>query len=64
MGKNKLIALAIIIVLILVPFQWAFIDFDVESRLLQVISMTVVVIGSIIAILMFNKKEPGGESHH
>jgi len=60
MSKNKLIALAIIAFLILVPFQWAFIDFTVESQLVQSLTMAVVIIGAIVAILMFNK----GESSH
>ena len=60
MSKNKLIALAIIAFLIFVPFQWAFIDFTVESQLSQALTMAVVIIGSIVAILMFNK----GESSH
>ncbi len=63
MNKNKLIALAIVLFLILVPFQWAYIDFTVESQLSQVITMTIVIIGSIVAILMFNKKT-GNDSHH
>lgn len=63
MSKNKLIAIAVIAVLILLPFQWAYIDFSTESQLVQVLCMAVVIIGSIIAILMFNKKT-GGESHH
>lgn len=60
MSKNKMIALAIIAFLILVPFQWAFIDFTVESQLVQSLTMAVVIIGSIVAILLFNK----GESSH
>ena len=60
MNKNKLIALAIIAFLIILPFQTAFIDFSVETQLLQALTMAVVIIGSIVAILMFNK----GESSH
>ena len=60
MNKTKLIALAIIAVLIFVPFQWAYIDFSVESQLTQVLTMAMVIIGSMIAIFMFNK----GESSH
>lgn len=63
MSKNKLIALATIAVLIFVPFQWAYVDFSTESQLLQVLSMAVVVIGSIVAILMFNKKTGDSGSH-
>lgn len=63
MSKNKLIALAIILFLIFVPFQWAYIDFTVQSQLVQALTMTMVIIGAIVAILMFNKKT-GGESHH
>ncbi len=60
MNKNKIIALVIIAFLILVPFQFAFISFSMETQLLQVLTMAVVIIGSIVAILMFNK----GESSH
>ncbi|MDF1673045.1 MAG: hypothetical protein P1U41_06045 [Vicingaceae bacterium] len=63
MNKNKLIALAIVLFLIFVPFQWAYIDFTVESQLSQVITMAIVIVGSIVAILMFNKKTDN-DSHH
>lgn len=63
MAKNKLIAIAIILFLIFVPFQWAFIDFSVESQVSQVLTMALCIIGSIIAILMFNKKTDS-DSHH
>ena len=60
MAKNKLIAIGIFAVLVVTFFQWAFIDFSVESSLLQVFSMAIVVIASIVAIFLFNK----GESSH
>lgn len=60
MKKNKIIALAILAFLILVPFQWAYIDFSVESQLLQALMMAVVIIGAVVAIFIFNK----GESAH
>jgi len=60
MTKNKWIALAIIFVLIFTAFQSAYIEFSVETQLLQVLTMVVVIIGSIVAIIMFNK----GESTH
>ncbi len=63
MSKNKLIAIATIAVLIFLPFQWAYVDFSTETQLIQVLCMAVVVIGSVVAILIFNKKT-GGESHH
>lgn len=63
MSKNKLIAITIIAVLLFLPFQWAYIDFSTESQLIQVLCMAVVIIGAIVAILMFNKKT-GEESHH
>lgn len=55
MSKNKIIALAIIAFLILVPFHFAYIDFSIESQFLQSIMMTLVIIGAIIAIVLFNK---------
>lgn len=60
MAKNKLIALGILAVLVVTVFQTGFINFSVESQFWQAISMAVVIIGSIIAIVMFNK----GESTH
>ena len=60
MNKNKLIALAIIAVLIVYPFQAGFISFSVETQLLQSLMMAVVIIGAVVAIIMFNK----GESSH
>ena len=60
MAKNKLIALGILAVLVVTFFQWAFIDFSVESQFLQAISMTIVIIGAVIAVILFNK----GESSH
>ena len=57
MAKNKLIALAILLVIVFTFFQWGFIDFTVESQFLQVISMALVIIGSIVSIILFNKEE-------
>ncbi len=63
MNKNKLIALVIIAIIILLPFRSAYITFTVESRLLQSLSMAVTIIGACIAIIMYNK---GAEqsNHH
>ena len=60
MAKSKLIALGILVVITFTFFQWAFIDFSVETQLTQALSMAVVIIGSIVAVFMFNK----GESSH
>lgn len=60
MAKNKLIALGILAVIVFTFFQWGFINFSVESQFLQVISMAIVIIGSVVAIMFFNK----GESSH
>ncbi len=60
MAKSKLIALGILTVIVFTFFQWAFIDFSVESQLLQALSMAVTVIGSIVSVFLFNK----GESAH
>lgn len=62
MKKNKLIALAIVAFLILVPFQYGYIHFSQESELVQVLSMAVVILGSIYAIFLFNKDT--GDAHH
>ncbi len=63
MNKKKLIALAIVVFLILLPFRMAFINFTLESELIQVFAMTIVVLGSVVAILLFNQ---GAEetNHH
>ena len=60
MAKSKLIALGILAVITFTFFQWAFIDFSVETQLAQALSMAVVIIGSIVAVILFNK----GESSH
>lgn len=60
MAKSKLIALGILAVITVTFFQWGFIDFSVESQFLQVISMAIVIIGAVVAIMLFNK----GESAH
>ena len=60
MDKNKLIALGILFVIVFTFFQWGYISFSVESQLIQALSMAVVIIGSVVAILIFNK----GESSH
>jgi hypothetical protein len=62
MKKNRLIAVAIVVVLALLPFQPAYMNLSVEGELLQVFMMTVVIVGSVIAILMYNKDT--GENHH
>ena len=60
MAKSKLIALGILAVITFTVFQWAFIDFSVETQFLQALSMAAVIIGSVIAVVLFNK----GESSH
>ncbi len=62
MNKKKLIAIAIIAFLVILPFQPAYISFSQDNEVLQALSMAVVIIGSIIAILMFNKGAE--ESNH
>ena len=62
MKKNRLIAVAITLILALIPFQPAYMNLSVESELLQVFSMALVIIGSIVAVLLYNKDT--GESHH
>ncbi len=62
MKKNKLIALGIVAFLILVPFQWAYLNISKENQLIQVFCMVTVILGSIVAIFMFNKNT--GESSH
>ena len=64
MNKKKLIAVAIVLFLLLVPFQTAFISFTTEDALLQVLSMTLVILGSIYAVYLYNQgAEESGEHH-
>ncbi|HRN41900.1 MAG TPA: hypothetical protein PK649_07475 [Vicingus sp.] len=63
MNKKKLIALAIVAILILLPFRMAFINFTIETEFLQVIAMTVVVLGSVVAVLMYNQGAEESEHH-
>ncbi len=60
MAKSKLIALGILAVIAFTFFQWAFIEFSVQTQLLQALSMAVTIIGSVVAVFLFNK----GESSH
>ena len=60
MSKNKMIALGILAFVVLLPFQTSYISFSVESQLTQALTMAVTIIGTMVAIVMFNK----GESLH
>jgi len=62
MNKNKLISLAILAVLIVLPFRAAYINLSVESELIQVFSMAIVIFGSMAAIFFYNKGAE--ESNH
>jgi len=64
MNKNKLIALAIIAFLILIPFRMAFINFTIEGELIQALSMTLVVLGAVFAIFLYNKGAEQTNEHH
>lgn len=56
MSKNKMIAVGIIIFLFAVPFHWAYMDIQGDGGFVQALAMTVIIIASIVAIIMFNKK--------
>lgn len=64
MNKNKLIALAIIVFLVLLPFRAAYINFTTESELIQVLCMTLVVLGAVYAIFLYNKGAEQSNEHH
>lgn len=64
MNKKKLIAVAIVAFLLLVPFQTAYISFSVESSLLQVLTMTLVVLGAVYAVFLFNQGAEESGDHH
>lgn len=63
MNKKKLIALGIIAFLILLPFRTAFINFTIESEFIQVLSMTLVVLGACAAIMIYNAGSEEESSH-
>lgn len=63
MNKKKLIALAIVVFIVLLPFRATYITFSLETQFLQVISMTVLIIGAIVAIMMYNQGSEE-EAHH
>jgi len=62
MKKNKLIALGIIVFLFTVPFHFAYNNIEGSGGIVQALSMTVVIVGAVVAILMFNKDT--GEGAH
>ena len=63
MNKKKLIALAIVVVLILLPFRTTYITLSMDSHFLQAISMAVLIIGAIVAIMMYNQGSEE-DAHH
>lgn len=62
MKKNKLIALIIIAVMFTLPFHYTYIDIQGRGGIVQALSMTVMIIGTIVAIFMFNNSSE--EAHH
>jgi len=62
MKKNKLIALAIIAFLFTAPFHYAYIAIEKDGGIVQALSMTLIIIGAIIAIVLFNSDSE--EAHH
>lgn len=62
MNKKKMIALALVAFSILLPFRMAYINFTIESELIQVLAMTFVVFAAVVAVLIYNKGSE--EVHH
>jgi len=62
MAKNKLISLGIIIFLFAVPFNWAYNTIEGTGGIVQALCMTLIIVGSVVAIMIFNKDT--GEAHH
>lgn len=61
MKKNKLIALAIIAFMFTIPFHYAYLSIEKTGGIVQALSMTFLIIGVVVAIVLFNE-EP--ETHH
>jgi len=62
MKKNKLIALGIIVFLFTFPFHYGYLNIEGNGGVVQALSMAVLIIGAVVAILMFNKDT--GEGAH
>lgn len=60
MAKNKMIAVLILVGLIIYPFQVAFMNIEGNGGIGQAIAMTVVIVGAVIAIFLFNKETEEG----
>jgi hypothetical protein len=56
MKKNKLIAIAIILVLFTAPFHYAYLSIEGNGGIVQALCMGLIIIGSVAAILIFNKE--------
>lgn len=61
MKKNKIIALAIIAFLFTFPFHYGYLNMEGNGGIVQALSMAVLIIGTVVAILMFNKDT--GDAH-
>ena len=61
MSKNKLIAIAIIIFLFTFPFYYGYLHIEGNGGIVQALAMSVVIIGAVAAIIIFNKDT--GDAH-
>ena len=61
MSKNKLIAVAIILILFTVPFHYAYLSIEGDGGIVQALFMGFTIIAAVVAILIFNKDT--GEAH-
>lgn len=61
MKKNRIISIAIVLFLAVLPFQFGYMYLSEDSQFLQVMCMSVVIIGSVYAVYKFNQDPEG---HH
>lgn len=57
MKRNHLIALAIVSVVFLLTFNYAYLDIQIDHPFVQLLSFLALVIGSLAAWLVGNKEE-------
>jgi hypothetical protein len=53
--RYKLLAVLILVVLLVVPARWAYLDIDVERPARGLLSFLSIVVGIVLAFFLFNK---------
>ena len=62
MKKNRLMGFIIIAVMFTLPFHYTYIDIEGYGGIGQALSMTVMIIGTVVGIIMVNNSSE--EAHH